>query len=87
MRPSSPPQSVSSSSPGTVDWRDRFIGAYDEEFREWIDDVAAGREASGPSSWDGYAAAVVADACITALHTGDGWAEVVLRDQPDFYRR
>ena len=52
-----------------ADWRERFAGAYDEEFRAWIDDVGAGREASGPSSWDGYAAAVVADACITALHS------------------
>jgi myo-inositol 2-dehydrogenase / D-chiro-inositol 1-dehydrogenase len=86
-----------------ADWRERFISAYDEEFREWIDDVAAGREASGPSSWDGYAAAVVAGACITALHgasegasgaasqgasgAASGWAEVVLQDRPDFYRR
>jgi myo-inositol 2-dehydrogenase / D-chiro-inositol 1-dehydrogenase len=72
-----------------ADWRERFIGAYDEEFREWTDDVAAGREASGPSSWDGYAAAVVAGACITALHSASqgGWAEVVLQDRPDFYRR
>jgi myo-inositol 2-dehydrogenase/D-chiro-inositol 1-dehydrogenase len=70
-----------------ADWRERFIGAYDDEFRVWIDDIAAGREASGPSSWDGYAAAVVADACIAALHAGGGWAEVVLQDRPDFYRR
>ena len=88
-----------------ADWRERFIGAYDDEFRVWIDDIAAGREASGPSSWDGYAAAVVADACIAALHGASqgasgaasqgtsgaasqgGWAEVVLQDRPDFYRR
>ena len=55
-----------------ADWRERFAGAYDEEFRAWIDDVGAGREASGPSSWDGYAAAVVADACISALHSFRG---------------
>jgi len=73
-------------------WRERFIGAYDEEFRVWIGDIAAGREASGPSSWDGYAAAVVADACIGALHgasggpAGGGWAPVTLRQRPDFYR-
>ncbi len=80
-------------------WRERFIDAYDEEFRVWIDDIAAGREASGPSSWDGYAAAVVADACITALHGAagrgaegeaggcGGWTPVTLRERPDFYRR
>ena len=67
-------------------WRERFIGAYDEEFRVWIGDIAAGREPSGPSSWDGYAAAVVADRCITALGRG-GWTPVLLRERPDFYRR
>lgn len=78
-----------------ADWRERFIGAYDEEFRVWIDDIASGREASGPSSWDGYAAAVVAGACIDALHGasesafggGGGWTTVPLRERPDFYRR
>jgi myo-inositol 2-dehydrogenase/D-chiro-inositol 1-dehydrogenase len=78
-----------------ADWRERFIGAYDEEFRVWIDDIAAGREASGPSSWDGYAATVVAGACVSALHGagesafggGGGWTTVPLRDRPGFYRR
>ena len=76
-----------------ADWRERFIDAYDQEFRAWIGDVAAGREPGGPSSWDGYAAAVVADACVTALHSaadgadhGGGWTDVRLRDRPDFYR-
>jgi myo-inositol 2-dehydrogenase/D-chiro-inositol 1-dehydrogenase len=74
-----------------ADWRERFAGAYDAEFRFWIDDIAEGREAGGPSSWDGYAAAVVADACVTALHSasldgGGGWTPVPLRERPDFYR-
>jgi myo-inositol 2-dehydrogenase/D-chiro-inositol 1-dehydrogenase len=35
-----------------ADWRERFIEAYDQEFREWI--VAAGNGgATGPSNWDG----------------------------------
>jgi myo-inositol 2-dehydrogenase / D-chiro-inositol 1-dehydrogenase len=68
-----------------ADWRERFAGAYDEEFRAWIDDVAAGRPPGGPSSWDGYAAAVVADAAVRALHAGDGWTSVPLRDRPGFY--
>ncbi len=70
-----------------ADWRERFIGAYDEEFRVWIGDVAAGREPSGPSSWDGYAAAAVADRCISALGGGGGWTPVLLRERPDFYPR
>ena len=42
------------------DWRERFIEAYDQEFREWI--VAASQgTATGPSTWDGYAATLVAE--------------------------
>ena len=52
-----------------ADWRERFIRAYDIEFQEWLDAVAAGRS-TGPSSWDGYAAAVVTDACVEAYRTG-----------------
>ena len=55
---------------------------HDEEFRAWIDDVAAGREASGPCSWDGYAAAVVADACITAVHGRSAAARLDQRAAP-----
>lgn len=52
-----------------VDWRERFIEAYDQEFREWI--VAAGQgTATGPSTWDGYAATLVADAALRAAESG-----------------
>ncbi|MGR3197247.1 MAG: Gfo/Idh/MocA family protein, partial [Paracoccus sp. (in: a-proteobacteria)] len=51
------------------DWRERFIEAYDQEFREWI--VAAGQgTATGPSTWDGYAATLVADAALRAVDSG-----------------
>jgi myo-inositol 2-dehydrogenase/D-chiro-inositol 1-dehydrogenase len=52
-----------------TDWKQRFIDAYDVELQEWIHSVAAGK-ASGPSSWDGYATAVAADACVEAQRTG-----------------
>jgi len=67
-----------------ADWRVRFADAYDEEFRAWIADVAAGRPPGGPSSWDGYAAAVVAGAAVRALRA-PGWTDVPLRDRPVFY--
>jgi myo-inositol 2-dehydrogenase/D-chiro-inositol 1-dehydrogenase len=67
------------------DWRERFLRAYDVEFQEWIDAVAAG-ESTGPSAWDGYAAAVVADSCLAALQTGSRTA-VSLRERPDFYNK
>jgi myo-inositol 2-dehydrogenase/D-chiro-inositol 1-dehydrogenase len=51
------------------DWRERFIEAYDQEFREWI--VAAGQgTATGPSAWDGYAATLVGDAALRAVDSG-----------------
>jgi myo-inositol 2-dehydrogenase/D-chiro-inositol 1-dehydrogenase len=67
-----------------ADWRERFVRAYDAEFQEWINAVAAGTS-TGPSAWDGYAATVVCDAALAALHGGDRVA-VTLRAQPDLYR-
>jgi myo-inositol 2-dehydrogenase/D-chiro-inositol 1-dehydrogenase len=66
------------------DWRVRFVDAYDAEFRAWIADVAAGREPSGPSAWDGYAATVVAGAGVAALDAG-GWVSVELVERPALY--
>jgi myo-inositol 2-dehydrogenase / D-chiro-inositol 1-dehydrogenase len=71
--------------PVPPDWRVRFSDAYDTEFREWIADVEAGREPGGPSAWDGYAATVVAGACVAALHSG-AWTGVELREKPRLYR-
>lgn len=51
------------------DWRERFIEAYDQEFREWIVAAKAGT-ATGPSAWDGYAATLVADAALRAVESG-----------------
>jgi myo-inositol 2-dehydrogenase / D-chiro-inositol 1-dehydrogenase len=71
---------------GTVptDWRDRFLRAYEVELQEWVDAATAGTS-TGPSAWDGYAATVVCDAGVEALHSG-GRVEVSLRDQPELYR-
>ncbi|HZO65323.1 MAG TPA: Gfo/Idh/MocA family oxidoreductase [Kribbellaceae bacterium] len=66
-----------------ADWRERFIRAYDVELQEWLDAVAAGGS-TGPSAWDGYAAAVVSDSCIEALRTGSR-TTVSLPERPDFY--
>ncbi len=45
------------------DWKRRFADAYDVEIQEWIDSTLQG-QMNGPSSWDGYLAAVTADALI-----------------------
>ena len=67
-----------------TDWRERFIRAYDTEFQEWINAVAAGTS-TGPSSWDGYAATVVTDAGSEAARTGQR-VTVSMREQPGLYR-
>ena len=66
------------------DWRARFARAYDVELQEWVDRVAAGAPPTGPSSWDGYAAAVVSDACRAAYATGSP-APVRLVERPALY--
>jgi myo-inositol 2-dehydrogenase / D-chiro-inositol 1-dehydrogenase len=67
-----------------ADWRERFVRAYDTELQEWIDALVSGQGATGPSSWDGYAAAVVSDAAVEALHTGTTMP-IELGPKPDLY--
>jgi len=65
------------------DWRERFIEAYDQEFREWI--VAAGQgTATGPSTWDGYAATLTADAALRAVASG-GLERIKMVEKPALY--
>jgi myo-inositol 2-dehydrogenase/D-chiro-inositol 1-dehydrogenase len=47
----------------------RFADAYRIELQDWVSAVADGGPA-GPSTWDGYAASAVADACLTSLAEG-----------------
>lgn len=68
-----------------ADWRERFIRAYDLELQEWVNAAAQGRS-TGPSSWDGYAAAVVTDACVEAYRTG-GPVTVSLPEKPVLYAK
>jgi myo-inositol 2-dehydrogenase/D-chiro-inositol 1-dehydrogenase len=70
--------------PVPADWRERFLLAYDVEFQEWINAVSGGGAPVGPSSWDGYAAAVVSDASVEALRTGER-VEVALVERPKLY--
>jgi myo-inositol 2-dehydrogenase / D-chiro-inositol 1-dehydrogenase len=70
--------------PVPADWRERFLQAYDVEIQEWIHAITGGGQPLGPSAWDGYAAAVVSDAGVDALHSGARVA-VTLADQPKLY--
>jgi myo-inositol 2-dehydrogenase/D-chiro-inositol 1-dehydrogenase len=80
-----PPQTPPQGDRVPVDWRDRFARAYDEELQDWLNAVAAGT-CTGPSAWDGYAAAAVTDAAISALRTGQR-AAVFMPERPDFYAK
>ncbi len=66
------------------DWRERFVAAYDVELQEWLNDVAAGGEVTGPSAWDGYAAQAVCDAGVEALYGGER-VDIRLGDKPALY--
>lgn len=66
-----------------ADWRERFIEAYDQEFREWIAAASAGT-ATGPSAWDGYAATLTADAALRAVASG-GLERIAMIEKPELY--
>jgi myo-inositol 2-dehydrogenase/D-chiro-inositol 1-dehydrogenase len=65
------------------DWKMRFIDSYDVELQDWIKAATTGK-ISGPSAWDGYFAAVTADACLEAKRTGET-ASIVTPPRPAFY--
>jgi myo-inositol 2-dehydrogenase/D-chiro-inositol 1-dehydrogenase len=67
------------------DWKLRFIDSYDVELQEWIGSVKAG-EVRGPTAWDGYFAAVTADACVEAKHSGR-IVPIEIGQRPAFYDR
>jgi myo-inositol 2-dehydrogenase/D-chiro-inositol 1-dehydrogenase len=66
-----------------VDWKQRFMDAYDVELQAFFDDLGRAGP-SGPSSWDGYAAAVTADACVQAQQSGKV-VPVSTRQRPALY--
>ncbi len=72
------------SRPILQDWKERFIRAYDIELQYFIDTVRRG-EAGGPSSWDGYVASVVADACVEAQKQPGKVVDIAIRQRPALY--
>lgn len=67
-----------------TDWKQRFIEAYDVEMQDWIDSSLRG-EMNGPSAWDGYVAAVTADALVKSQTTG-AVEPVLTGETPAFYK-
>lgn len=66
------------------DWKYRFMDAYNVEIQDFIDSIAKSGEPQGPTSWDGYIAAVTSDACVKAQQTGEK-ESISLQERPAFY--
>jgi myo-inositol 2-dehydrogenase/D-chiro-inositol 1-dehydrogenase len=65
------------------DWRERFGPAYDAELTSWVNSTLRG-VATGPSSWDGFVAAHVAEAAYQSMVSGrETFVETVRR--PEIY--
>ena len=66
-------------------WILRFIDSYDVELQDWVDHVAEGTT-GGSSAWDGYTAALTADALVASQKSGKP-EKVVTGGTPEFYKR
>lgn len=62
----------------------RFKDAYDKEVQDWVDSAAEG-VITGPNAWDGYLAAITADALVKAQETGGIEKVLSAVDKPAFY--
>ncbi len=67
-----------------TDWKGRFVASYDVELQDFIGAAAQGT-ATGPSSWDGYAAAVTSDACVKAQESNGQAVAIELPARPALY--
>ena len=67
------------------DWKLRFADAYDVELQEWIGTTLQNK-VCGPTAWDGYTAAVTADALVSSQSSGEP-VQVVTGERPEFYKK
>jgi myo-inositol 2-dehydrogenase/D-chiro-inositol 1-dehydrogenase len=77
-------RNASETMPILTDWSVRFIEAYDIELNDWIDSLTKTGQPQGPSSWDGYAACVAADALNKSRGTGQ-FLPVQMIEKPSIY--
>ena len=70
--------------PIMVDWKDRFIDAYDIEFTDWVNAIHEGA-LRGPSSWDGYVACVAGDALNASRGTSE-FKKIDTIEKPEMYK-
>lgn len=67
------------------DWLERFEPAYTIQLQGWIEALNNG-QLNGPDAWDGYAALVAAEACITSIKSGNP-EPVSQPEKPALYSR
>jgi myo-inositol 2-dehydrogenase/D-chiro-inositol 1-dehydrogenase len=65
------------------DWLLRFNESYEVQLRDWADKALRGTT-GGSSAWDGYTAALTADALIASQKSGKP-EKVATGGKPDFY--
>ena len=70
--------------PIMVDWKERFIEAYDIELCAWAKSLQEGK-LTGPSSWDGYVACVAGDA-LNASRGNGVFLPVKTIEKPEMYK-
>ena len=70
--------------PILTDWKDRFVDSYDVELNDFIKAATKGT-AAGPSSWDGYVAAITSDACVAAQEADGEAVAISLPARPALY--
>lgn len=63
----------------------RFKDAYDTEVQNWVDCAEEG-VINGPTAWDGYLAAITADALVKAQESGNIEPVVAAVEKPEFYK-
>ncbi len=66
------------------DWRGRFVEAYRDQMRAWVNTVITGQRSVGSSAWDGYVASATAEACLEARAAG-AKVRFDVGKRPDFY--
>lgn len=63
----------------------RFRDSYDTEMQNWVQNAQKGI-VTGPTGWDGYLAAVTADALVKAQETGKIESIITDMEKPEFYK-
>lgn len=67
-----------------IDWARRFVDSFDVELNAWLDGIRSGH-IEGASAWDGYVAAITADALIRSQKSGK-IEPIKLDERPSLYR-